>query len=60
MDKELKKLIKDFLWLDTMLVSRDSLWSILDEIEGELEEIFDKGKKSDISLDALLKIKNKE
>jgi len=57
MDKELKKSIKKLLWLDTMLVSKDSLWSILDEIEDELEDIFDKDKKNDTSIENFFKIK---
>ncbi len=57
MDKELKRSIKKLLWLDTVLVSKDSLWSILDEIEDELEDIFDKDKKNDTSLENFLKIK---
>ncbi len=57
MDKELKKSIKKLLWLDTVLVSKDSLWSILDEIEDELEDIFDKDKKNDTSLENFFKIK---
>lgn len=59
MDKELKKSIKKLLWLDTMFMSRDSLWSILDEIEDELEDIFKQGENNDKSLENFFKLKSK-
>ncbi|MGB7605974.1 MAG: hypothetical protein WBL93_10915 [Lutisporaceae bacterium] len=59
MDKELKKSIKKLLWLDTMFISKDSLWNILDEIEDELEDIFKQGEKNDTSLENFFKLKNK-
>lgn len=59
MDKELKKSIKKLLWLDTMFMSRDSLWSILDEIEDELEDIFRQGENNDKSLENFFKLKSK-
>jgi hypothetical protein len=50
MDRELKRGIKKVLLLDTLLHSKNSLFSIFNEVEYELEEMFGGSKKSFFNL----------
>lgn len=57
MDKEVKKTIRRFLWLDDFLASSGSVWSVFDEIEDELEEMFGSSRKPAEVLQDFLKLK---
>ncbi|MDF2521879.1 MAG: hypothetical protein K0R84_2507 [Clostridia bacterium] len=61
MDKEVKKTIRRFLWLDDFFTSTGSIWSAFDEIEDELEEMFGSSRKpAEIFQDFLKLKKDKE
>lgn len=57
MDKELKKGIKKLLLVDSLLTSSSSISRILDEVEDELDELFDKTHEKSFKIEELFKIK---